>query len=229
MKTLLAIHSSGRTTRSVTRGHVARFVQRWRGSAPDFTLVQRDVGVAPPPSVSEPWIAAAFDWPRSRLDGALRYSETLVEEIESADAIVLGVPMYNFGMPAQLKAYFDQVIRIDRTFSFHPGTEQPYRPLLAPKPCVVIMSLSDEALYPGGALAHLNFVESHLRTLWAFIGIREIEFVRVLDTDDRTRTARSLAEVDAAADRMAAQVFPAAPDHPALARPATAGAQANHH
>jgi FMN-dependent NADH-azoreductase len=207
MKTLLAIHSSGRTTRSVTRSHVARFVQRWRSRAPAFTLVERDVGLAPPPGVSEPWIAAAFDWPRSRPDGVLRESEALIEEIESADAIVLGVPMYNFGMPAQLKAYFDQVIRIDRTFSFHPGATQPYRPLLASKPCVVIMSVSDETLYPGGALAHLNFVESHLRTLWAFIGIRELEFVRALDTDDRARTARSMADVDTAADGMAAQVF----------------------
>lgn len=220
MKTLLAINSSGRTTRSVTRGHVARFVQRWRRGALDFTVVERDVGLAPPPSVSEPWIAAAFDWPRSRPDGVLRDSEALIEEIESADAIVLGVPMYNFGMPAQLKAYFDQVIRIDRTFSFHPGTAQPYRPLLETKPCVVAMSVSDEALYPGGALAHLNFVESHLRTLWAFIGIHELEFVRVLDTDDPARITHSMAEVDAAADRMAAQLFPAAPDHPNLARPA---------
>lgn len=229
MKTLLAVNSSGRTTRSVTRGHVARFVQRWRSSAPDFRLVQRDVGLAPPPSVSEPWIAAAFDWPGSSLDGALRDSETLIEEIECAHAIVLGVPMYNFGMPAQLKAYFDQVIRIDRTFAFRPGTAQPYRPLLASKPCVVIMSVSDEALYPGGALAHLNFVDSHLRTLWAFIGIREIEFVRVLDTEDPARTACSVTEVDAAADRMAAQVFSAASEHPGLARPVVAGVQPNGH
>jgi len=227
MKTLLAINSSGRTTRSVTRSHVAHFVQRWRSSALDFTVVERDVGVAPPPSLSEPWIAAVFDWPRSRADGVLRDSESLIEEIECAEAIVLGVPMYNFGMPAQLKAYFDQVIRIDRTFSFHPGTAEPYRPLLASKPCVVIMSVSDEALYPGGALAHLNFVESHLRTLWAFIGIRELEFVRVLDTDDLARTARSMAEVNAAADRMAAQIFTAR-DLPTLA-PATAAMHANPH
>jgi len=228
MKTLLAINSSGRTTRSVTRSHVALFVQRWHSNALDFTVVERDVGVAPPPSVSEPWIAAAFDWPRSRPDGVLRDSETLIGEIECADAIVLGVPMYNFGMPAQLKAYFDQVIRIDRTFSFHPGAAEPYRPLLASKPCVVIMSVSDEALYPGGALAHLNFVESHLRTLWAFIGSRELEFVRVLDTDDRARTARSMAEVDAAADSVASRLF-AAPDAPILASPATVAVQANPH
>ena len=61
----------------------------------------------------------------------LRLSEILVDELIQADLIVLGAAMYNFGMPAQLKAYVDQIVRIGRTFSFDPANEkQPCTPLL---------------------------------------------------------------------------------------------------
>jgi FMN-dependent NADH-azoreductase len=130
MKTVLQINSSARIERSHTRGLTDLFVQEWKGLRPQDHVISRDIGVEPPPPVNEAWIAAAFASPPDRTDAmrqVLRLSELMVDELLQADLIVLGAPMYNFGMPAQLKAYVDQIVRIGRTFSFDPGNEkQPY-------------------------------------------------------------------------------------------------------
>ena len=203
MKTFLVINSSGRVTRSVTRRLTARFVETWRDHNPGSTVIIRDVGLSPPSPVSEHWIAAAFDDSGTPAE-ALCESEALIQEIISADAIVMGVPMYNFGLPAQLKAYFDQVVRIGRTFAYRPNDDDPYRPLLSSRPCVVITSVSDVALYPHGALAHLNFCDPHLTMLCNFIGISEPMYIRAEEGLLRKPTA--LAQVETEVDRMARSV-----------------------
>ncbi|HEX5793108.1 MAG TPA: NAD(P)H-dependent oxidoreductase, partial [Rheinheimera sp.] len=110
---------------------------------------------------------------------ALAESETLLAEIEAADAVVLGAPMYNFGLPSQLKAYFDQIIRVNRSFRFDPTAEVPYQPLLSDKPVTIIVSVGDGDLLPGGPQFKLNFLEPHLLTMLGFIGLHNVEFVRV--------------------------------------------------
>lgn len=206
MKTLLVVNSSGRVTRSITRRMTQRFADRWRANHPGAQIVQRDLGLAPPPAVNESWIAAAFAEPDARtpaMNAALSTSEILIEEIVAADTIILGAPIYNFGMPAQLKAYFDQVVRVARTFAFIPGTPEPYRPLLASKPVIVVTSAGDGALLPGGALAHLNFLEPHLHTILGFIGLTDVTFVRVgFDEFQDDRLAHSLAAAEATLDRL---------------------------
>jgi FMN-dependent NADH-azoreductase len=131
MKTLLVLNASGRVTRSITRRLTKRFAESWRAWNPDGTILQRDLGLNPPPPVNERWIAAAFADSAQRsleMNEALRVSETLIEEIERADTVLLGTPIYNFGMPAQLKAWFDQIVRVGRTFEMVPGDAEPYRP-----------------------------------------------------------------------------------------------------
>ncbi|NJO20956.1 MAG: FMN-dependent NADH-azoreductase [Spirulinaceae cyanobacterium RM2_2_10] len=182
MKPLLIINASGRITRSITRHLTTRFADGWRSRQPGAEILIRDVGVNPPPPVDEAWIAAAFAPAHSRnsiMQQSLATSEALIDELVQSQAIVIGVPMYNFGMPAQLKAYFDQIIRVGRTFSFDPDSPEPYRPLLEPKPVVVIISAGDGSLHPGGSLAHHNFVEPHLHTLFWFLGFSQVHVVRV--------------------------------------------------
>jgi FMN-dependent NADH-azoreductase len=213
MKTLLVINCSGRVTRSITRRLTDRFVARWRNQNPEGTVVQRDVGQNPPSPINESWIAAAFAEPAKHtpaMRDALQLSESFIEEIVAADTIVIGTPIYNFGMPAQLKAYFDQIVRVGRTFSFSAEASDPYRPLLASKPVIVVTAAGDGSLFPGGALAHLNFLEPHLATLLGFVGLTDVTFVRVgyeEFQDDRLKT--SLAAAESSIDEIAAGQFAA--------------------
>ncbi|MFQ3670548.1 MAG: NAD(P)H-dependent oxidoreductase [Verrucomicrobiia bacterium] len=202
MKTLLAIHSSGRVTRSITRRLTARFIQTWLGHNPDSRVVERDVTTEPPPVVNEAWITAAFaGLPAQETPEELRLSETLIQELFQADLIVIGAPIYNFGMPAQLKAYIDQVVRVGRTFAFEPGNPEPYRPLVPYKPVVVITSAGDGDIHPGGPLAHMNHLEPHLTTALEFIGLTDLHFIRAgYDEYQDDRSKRSLAGAEHAVD-----------------------------
>jgi FMN-dependent NADH-azoreductase len=209
MKTLLVVNSSGRVTRSITRHLSQRFTTTWRSRYPNGRIVTRDLLLTPPPFVNERWIAAAFTAPEKRTaehSSALEHSEVLLQEIEASDEIVIATPMYNFGMPAALKAYVDQIVRVGRTFDFLPGSETPYRPLLESRPVTVLLSVSDGSLLPGRPLAHLNHLEPHLATILEFIGLRDINFVRVGDEEFGGEALRaSIARAEAQIDQIFAQ------------------------
>ena len=120
---LLQIDASARRVRSLTRQLTNAFVAQWLYGQPDAVVTQRDVGAEPPPAVSEAWIAAAFAGAERNDEQRelLALSDRLIDEVEAADLILIGAPMYNYGMPAALKAWFDQIIRIDRTFILSKG------------------------------------------------------------------------------------------------------------
>jgi len=102
--------------------------------------------------------------------------------------------MYNFGIPAPLKAYIDQIVRIGRTFAFEPeDAAAPYKPLVSGKRAFVIVASGDAGYEPGGPLAAWNQVEPYLRTVLGFIGIHDVDFVYVgNDEFGGERLARSL-------------------------------------
>lgn len=208
MNTLLVVHSSGRVTRSITRRLADRFACAWTAAHPSGTIVHRDVGLNPPRTVNEAWIAAAFASPERRtpeMREALRESDLLLDEIERADAIVLGAPLYNFGMPAQLKAWFDQILRVGRTFEFTGDAVEPYRPLLTPKPVVVLVSAGDAAMLPGGSAFPRATLEPHLATLLTFNGLTDITFIRVGDEEKPGESHdRSIAAAEREIDRYVA-------------------------
>jgi FMN-dependent NADH-azoreductase len=205
--TLLVIDSSGRNSRSLTRRLTRRFAESWQNHHPNGTVVHRDVGQNPPPPVDERWIAAAFaplENHTREMGAALQLSDSLIDELVAADCVVFGAPIYNFGMPAQLKAYFDQIVRVRRTFAFAPGDAEPYRPLLASKPVIVVTAAGDGSMHPGGALYHLNHLEPHLLTVFNFIGLRDATFVRVgYDEFQDDRLKRSLSAAEQSIDELA--------------------------
>jgi FMN-dependent NADH-azoreductase len=205
--TLLVIDSSGRSSRSLTRRLTRRFAETWQKFHPNGTVVHRDVGQNPPPPVDERWIAAAFgsgDNHSPETSAALQLSDSLIDELVAADCVVFGAPIYNFGMPAQLKAYFDQIVRVGRTFAFSPGDAQPYRPLLTAKPVIVVTAAGDGSMHPGGSLYHLNHLEPHLLTVFNFIGLSDATFVRVgYDEFQDDRLKRSLSAAEGAIDELA--------------------------
>ncbi len=206
MKTLLHIDSSGRETRSVSRGMTDRFVNRWRAANPDGRVIRRDVGLNPPTTVTEAWIASVYT-PDGERDAAAQQavaeSDTLIEELSSADAVVMGVSMYNFGMPAALKAWVDQVVRINRTFVIEPDSEQPYRGLMTDKPVVLVISAGEGEMHPGGSMEHLNFLEPHLMTILGFVGMTDVRPVRIGYSEFKDeRYERSVREAEAQIDAL---------------------------
>jgi FMN-dependent NADH-azoreductase len=97
----------------------------------------------------------------------------LIEELRAADVLVIGAPMYNFGIPSTLKAWFDHVLRARVTFRY---TEKGPEGLVTGKKAIVVESRA--GLYSEGSSAALDSQEPHLRTLLAFMGITDVTFVR---------------------------------------------------
>ena len=218
MATILHIDSSARPGSSAqsrfgshTRRLTARFMQRWRAARPEDQVLYRDVGQAPPAPVTGEWIHAAFTPPAQRepwMQQALAESDTLVAELLRADVIVAGVPMYNFNVPAQFKAYIDNIVRVGLTFGFdrsRPG--DPYWPLLdgQGKRLVILSSRGDHGY--GGRLQHMNHVEASIRTAFAYIGITDVSSVAIeYDEFADERLRDSIATAEAAVDALVAQL-----------------------
>lgn len=171
-------------------------------------VTHRDVGNDPPRPVGGDWIDAAF-CPPARRDAAQRAalaeSDRLTEELLAADLVVVGVPMYNFGVPAPLKAWIDNVVRVGVTFGFdrtRPG--EPYWPMLPPgKRLVILTARGDYGYDEGGRLASMNLVEASLRVPLAYIGIRESDTVAIeYDEFGDARLSASVAAAEATVDAL---------------------------
>lgn len=182
MSHLLQIDASARKGRSLTRKLTDAFVAQWLYREPNTVVTRRDVGAEPPPAVSEDWIAAAFagEDRTSEQRHQLALSDELIDEVEAADLILIGAPMYNYGMPAALKAWFDQIVRIDRTFSFDLGRgDRPLEPVLSGKRVVVLASWGEFGFEPGGQNEAHNHLVPHLRTCSRYLGAESFECLAI--------------------------------------------------
>ena len=201
MTTLLQIDSSARTPRSHTRRLTSSFVQAWLARAPEARVIYRDLGGDPPPAITEQWIASAFTTEAERSSdqkAVLEASDTYIDELEQADVIVMGAPMYNYGMPAALKAWFDQVIRVNRTFKFDPDEDTwPLSPILTGKTLVILSSRGEFGFETGGIREDWNHLETHIRTLQHLLGVEASYLIAVEYQEFKDeRHARSLARAD---------------------------------
>jgi len=138
-------------------------------------VVRRDVGTSPIPHLIAETVGAIRGAPGDTDAGrrALALSDALVEEIKTADVIVIGAPMYNFGMASTLKAWFDHILRAGVTFRY---SEAGPEGLVTGKRAIVIESRA--GLYSEGPAAIMDHQEPHIRTLLGFIGITDVTFVR---------------------------------------------------
>ncbi|WP_454761659.1 FMN-dependent NADH-azoreductase [Caulobacter segnis] len=216
MTTLLQIDASARSGRSGesrhgshTRRLTHRFIERWGQLRPEDEIHHRDVGVRPPRPVSGDWIHAAFTPPHARepwLREVLSESDTLVAELKAADVIVIGAPMYNFGPPAPLKAWIDNIVRVGLTFGFDRLREgEPYWPMLASqgKTLVVLTARGDYGYDAGGRVADLELVTPSLAKPVAYLGVTDLRTVAVeYDEFQHERLAASLAQAETAVDAL---------------------------
>jgi FMN-dependent NADH-azoreductase len=175
MSKLLVIDSAATGASSVSHRLTDALVAEILSRAPGTELVRRDVGAEPIPHLTAETVGAIRGGP-AETDAAreaLALSDRLVEELREADLIVIGAPMYNFGIPSTLKTWFDHVLRARVTFHY---TESGPEGLLKGKRAIVVESRA--GLYSEGPGAASDSQEPHLRTLLAFIGIDDVTFVR---------------------------------------------------
>ncbi len=197
-QTLLVVNASARTTGSQSRILIDRLVDRLAG--PDDRVVQRDLGSTPPPTVDEVWIGANFTAPGQRTaeqDAALTLSDTLVRELQDADTILIGAPIYNFGTPAALKAWIDLIARARVTFRYTPDGPEG---LLKGKRAIVVVTSGGTPVGSDG-----DFATDYLKHVLGFLGITDVEIIAAdgLAAKGADGLAAAEAHIDALADAAA--------------------------
>ena len=183
MTTLLHIDASARGSRSLSRRLSEHFVSVWMARRPSDTVIVRDVGRNPPPITTEFWIGSVFTAEDERTNeqrDAIKASDELIAELDKADIIVLGTPMYNYGMPAALKAWFDNVIRIGKTFTFDPARgDYPLEPIMTGKTLVILSARGEFGFEPGGVREAMNHLETHIRTCARYLGVEQTHLIAI--------------------------------------------------
>lgn len=172
MKTLLQLNSSLFSGNGQSSQLSNRFVAAWQESNPDGKVVVRDLAKNPVPHLDAERFGAFLAKPEDRTaqqQVVADFSDALIEELRNADVIVLGVPMYNFGIPSQLKAYFDHIARAGVTFRY---TENGPVGLLTGKKAYIMAARG--GMYAG---TPRDTQTGYVRDFLAFIGITDVEFV----------------------------------------------------
>jgi FMN-dependent NADH-azoreductase len=177
MNNVLFVSGSPRGQNSYSQQIARRVVDDLKIAHPAARIVVRNVARDPLPHVGEAFVSGIAVAPELRSPAeakALAVSDALVDELIAADVLVLAVPMYNFGLPSALKAWIDHVVRAGRTFAY---TAEGPRGLLANKKAIVVVSRG--GVYSEGPMKGFDFQETYLKSVLGFIGITEVEMVRV--------------------------------------------------
>ncbi|MEP0174354.1 MAG: NAD(P)H-dependent oxidoreductase [Paraglaciecola sp.] len=177
MKTVLSINSSGRYQDSLTRQVSAKLIAELKSQHTNLQINERDIasGLS---FIDEQWIGANFTDPELREQPqkeVLAFSDVLVKELQDADEIVIGSPIYNFGVPAVLKAWVDLVARARVTFRY---TENGPEGLLKNKKVYLVMASGGVPI--GSAM---DLATPYLKQVMGFIGITDVTVVDATKID----------------------------------------------
>ena len=172
MKTLLQLKSSIFSSNGQSSRLADEFIAAWREANPGATIIVRDLARDPLPHLDAERFAALLARPGDRTPAqvaVVEQSDALIEELRRAQVIVLGLPMYNFGLPSTLKAYFDHIARAGVTFRY---TEKGSVGLLTGKKAYVFATRGGR--YAGTPLESQT---PYVRQFLGFLGIEDVEFV----------------------------------------------------
>jgi FMN-dependent NADH-azoreductase len=172
MKTLLQVNASLFSNNGESSRLADKFVAQWRKANPDARVIVRDLAADPVPHLTAERFLSFLAKPEERTDAQREiagYSDALIAELETADTIVLGLPMYNYGVPSTLKAYFDHIARAGKTFRY---TEKGPQGLLKNKQVLVFATRG--GLHVG---TPQDTETTYVRDFLRFIGIEDVEFV----------------------------------------------------
>ena len=183
MPTLLKIDVSPRGDYSVSRKLGQQFADEWVQSHSGGKIVTRDLVKTTLPFVDLPWIAGAYTAPDQHTPEnkqALKVSDELIAELLVADEVLISTPMYNFTIPAVLKAWIDHIVRVNVTFSVGP---EGYKGLVNGKKATII--IASGGAYPAGTpYESYNLESPYLRHILGFIGLTDLTFVQAGGTND---------------------------------------------
>lgn len=169
---ILKINSSSNKTTSASRLHVEKVVEKIKASHPDAEIINRDVAYSNLPFIDENILGALFAREKTEeQQKAITFSDVLTQEFMAADRIVIGCPIYNFTLPAALKAYFDLIARAGMTFQY---TDQGPRGLLSDKKVTLVISSGGTAV--GSDYDHCS---GYLKTFINFLGLTDITIIPV--------------------------------------------------
>lgn len=188
MPTLLVIEASPRGDQSMSRGLTRRFVEEWRSHRPDGRVVTRDLLATGLPYVTMPWLGAYFTPPDRQtpeMKEQLRLSDELVTELLAADHVAIGTPVYNYNVPAVLKAYIDHIVRKGRTLGFAGEG------LVHGKTSTILMA-SGGVYGEGSPIRDRDIATTYLRLILKVIGITDVTVVaggnaKAVDMGETTR------------------------------------------
>jgi len=181
MKKLLRVDSSLRLKNSYSRNAGDNFVQAWKVLNPDGSITTREVGISHIPHLEQEVLEKFYTTGDASVH--LELSDQLITELFRCDEILFTVPMYNFGIPSSLKAYFDLVLRTGKTFRYD---EERAIGLLHNKKTYILSVMGEfKSDMP-------NLVEMHMQQMLNFIGIREIYYYSLHGTEDKEYVKQQL-------------------------------------
>jgi FMN-dependent NADH-azoreductase len=186
MPTLLHIDSSPRGTYSVSRAASQAFVDAWKQKNAGGEVITRDLAQTKLTFVDLDWIAGAYSAPEQHTPEhkkALALSDELIAELQRADEVVIGAPMYNFSVPANVKAWIDHIVRYGVTFAQENGQ---YKGLLTGKKATAILASGGN--YAAGSGAEAYDQESpYLKSVLGFVGITDVTVIKAGGTNAVTQ------------------------------------------
>ena len=171
MPNILRVESSIKGDAAVSRRLTDRIVARLVAANPNAVIVTRDLAAGIRP-VEGQWLGAVYTPTEARTESqqaTAAYADTLLNEVKAADVLVIALPVYNFGLPAQLKAWIDQLARKGETFRY---TEAGPEGLLQGKRAIVAYT-SDGTKFG----SEIDYASGYLRHMLGFFGIADVEFV----------------------------------------------------
>lgn len=178
MKRALHIISSGRGEQSYSRGLGAAIIKKLIDKNEIGTVVERDLSKSPPPFLVGPLTGEFYKIPQmidAEGEQLLSYANSIFNEMKEADIIVIGTPMYNFGISALLKAWIDQLVRVGVTYTFNEdGTRTGC--LMNKKVYLAVASGGKLSYWP----KEYEFIESYMKAMFsAYAGITNVCTYRV--------------------------------------------------
>lgn len=173
MPNLLLIETSPRGERSISRHMTRRFIDEWQAAHGDGRIVERDLARTDLPFVTAEWLAAYFTPPDQQSPAdkeTLRLSDELIAEVFVADHIVIATPVYNYNVPAALKAWIDHIVRKGVTLGIDGSG------LVTGKTATVLLA-SGGVYTEGSPIRERDIATQYLRLILGVIGITEVTFV----------------------------------------------------